>query len=143
MFSWCNFNKERNLPSDFHTNFPKFPAFSNMAGQFSLAIIQDCIAYVLQKQPPEVFQIKKDVLKNFAKFTGKYLCQSHFFSKLQACNFIKKEILAQVFSCEFCEMFKNTFFTEHLRTTVSVPREFSFFCSETKLLAFNILHKLW
>ena len=25
------------------------------------------------------------------------------------CNFIKKETLAQVFSCEFCEIFKNTF----------------------------------
>ena len=33
----------------------------------------------------------------------------------QACNFIKKEGLAQVFSCEFCEIFKNTFFIEHLR----------------------------
>ena len=30
----------------------------------------------------------------------------------QACNFIKKEILAQVFFCEFCEISKNTFFTE-------------------------------
>ena len=27
-----------------------------------------------------------------------------------ACNFIKKEALAQVFSCEFCEISKNTFF---------------------------------
>ena len=27
-----------------------------------------------------------------------------------ACNFIKKESLAQVFSCEFCEISKNTFF---------------------------------
>ena len=27
----------------------------------------------------------------------------------QGCNFIKKESLAQVFSCEFCEIFKNTF----------------------------------
>ena len=32
----------------------------------------------------------------------------------QACNFIKKETLAQVFSCEFCEISKNTFFTEPL-----------------------------
>ena len=29
-------------------------------------------------------------------------------------NFNKKETLAQVFSCEFCEISKNTFFTEHL-----------------------------
>ena len=31
-----------------------------------------------------------------------------------ACNFVKKETLAQVFSCEFYEISKNTFFTEHL-----------------------------
>ena len=34
-------------------------------------------------------------------------------------NFIKKQTLAQVFSCEFCEIYKNTFLTEHLRATVS------------------------
>ena len=32
-------------------------------------------------------------------------------------NFIKMETLAQMFSCKFCEIFKNTFFTEHLRKT--------------------------
>ena len=31
-----------------------------------------------------------------------------------AWNFIKKETLALVFSCEFCEIYKNTFFAEHL-----------------------------
>ena len=30
------------------------------------------------------------------------------------CNFIKKYTLAQVFSCEFYEISKNTFFPEHL-----------------------------
>ena len=30
---------------------------------------------------------------------------------------IKKETLAQVFSCEFCKIFKNTFFVKHLRIT--------------------------
>ena len=34
-------------------------------------------------------------------------------------SFLKKT-LAQVFSCKFCEIYKNTFFTEHLRTTASV-----------------------
>ena len=38
----------------------------------------------------------------------------------EACNFIKKETLAQVFSCEFCEISKNTFFIEHLWTAASV-----------------------
>ena len=37
----------------------------------------------------------------------------------QACNFIKKETMAQVFSCEFCEIFESTIFKEHLRATTS------------------------
>ena len=36
-----------------------------------------------------------------------------------ACNFIKKDIMAQVFSDEFCEISKNAFSTEHLQTTAS------------------------
>ena len=57
---------------------------------------------------PEVFY-KKGVPRNFAKFIGKHLCQSTFFNKVA-----KKEILAQVSSCEFCEISKNTIFTEHI-----------------------------
>ena len=45
------------------------------------------------------------------------LLKSHFC--IQACNFIKRETLAQVFSCEFYEIAKNTFFTEHLWMTAS------------------------
>ena len=30
------------------------------------------------------------------------------------------ETLAQVFSCEFCEISKNIFFTDHLMTTASI-----------------------
>ena len=41
----------------------------------------------------------------------------------EACNFIKKEALAQVFSCEFCQISKNTFFKEHLWATASTLRE--------------------
>ena len=37
-----------------------------------------------------------------------------------AYNFIKKEALARVLYYEFWEIFKNIFFTEHLRTTASV-----------------------
>ena len=53
---------------------------------------------------------KKGILRNFAKFTGKHLCQSVFFNKTaEASNFIQKETLAQLFSCEICEISKNTF----------------------------------
>ena len=39
--------------------------------------------------------------------------------KPQPATLFKKETLAQVFSCEFCEIPKNTFFTEHLWATAS------------------------
>ena len=47
-----------------------------------------------------------------------------FLIKLQpeTCKFIKKENLAQLFSCEFREISKNTLFTEHLWTTASVKK---------------------
>ena len=59
---------------------------------------------------PGVF-CKKGVLRNFAKFTGKHLCWSLFFNKvprLRPATLLKKA-LAQVFSCEFLEISKNTF----------------------------------
>ena len=70
---------------------------------------------------PDVF-CEKGVLRNFAKFTGKHLCQSLFINKVAggACNFIKKETLTQVFSCEFCEISKNTLFYRTPLVTASV-----------------------
>ena len=58
----------------------------------------------------EVF-CKKGVLRNFAKFTEKHLCQSLFFNKVAdwGLALLKKITLAQVFSCEFCQISKNTF----------------------------------
>ena len=45
---------------------------------------------------PEVF-CEKGVLRNFTKFTGKH----------------QKDTLAQVFSCDFCEISQNAFFTQN------------------------------
>ena len=58
--------------------------------------------------------MKKGALKNFAKFLGKHLCQGLFFNKVAG------------LSCEFCEISKNTFSTEHLWTTPSVSSSNSF-----------------
>ena len=66
--------------------------------------------------------VEKGVLRNFAKHTGKHLFQSLFFKKVAGgdCNFIKKETLVQVFSCEFCEISKNTFLTKTPPVAASV-----------------------
>ena len=64
---------------------------------------------------------KKALLKNFSIFTGKYLRWNIFLNKvatLQACNFIKRDSNTGV-SCEYFEIFKNTYFEKHLRTTAS------------------------
>ena len=54
---------------------------------------------------PEVFY-KKVVFKNFGKFTEKHLCQSLFFNKVAGLDLqlYLKKTLAQMFSCEFCEI---------------------------------------
>ena len=62
---------------------------------------------------PEVF-CKKDIRRNFAKFTGKHLCQDFFFNKVAgACNFIKKEALGQLFPVNFPKFLRTHFFTKH------------------------------
>ena len=54
---------------------------------------------------PEAF-FKKGISKDFAgKFTGKRLCYSLLFDKVAGVK-LGKEFLAQVFTCEFCEIFK-------------------------------------
>ena len=40
--------------------------------------------------------------------------------RTQVCNFIKKETLTQMFSCEFCEISESTFFTIHLPATACI-----------------------
>ena len=54
---------------------------------------------------------EKSFLKKFPKFIGKHVCQSLYFNK---------ETLAQVFSCEFCEISKSTIFHGTPLVAVSV-----------------------
>ena len=46
-----------------------------------------------------------------------YISEAATGNVLEASNFIKIETLAQVFSCESCEISKSTFFTEHVWAT--------------------------
>ena len=68
--------------------------------------------------------MKKGVLRNLKKFTGKHLCQGLLFNKVADLNLVKKETLAQVFSCEFFEILKTTFSTEHIWMTASISVNF-------------------
>ena len=75
----------------------------------------------IQKQPLEVFH-KKAILKKFVIFKGKHLSWGLFFIKvpsLQASNCFKKGASTQIFSYECWEIYKNTYFEEHLRMAAS------------------------
>ena len=69
---------------------------------------------------PIKVSFRRGVRKDFVKCSGKYLCQSLFFNKtagIRPSNLLKKEIVAKVFSYEFCKTFGDEIFSEHVWTT--------------------------
>ena len=80
---------------------------------------------------------KKGVLKNLAKFTGKELRWSLFFNKVSGlCNvFIKETQTRFLFSCEFCKILKNAFFSKHLRATASDNWKLPYFYLQSKVIS--------
>ena len=56
---------------------------------------------------------KKSVLRNFAKYTGKHLCQSLFFTLL------KRRLWYRRFPVNFSKFPRKPLLTEHLRVTTS------------------------
>ena len=58
---------------------------------------------------------KKGVLTNFAKFTGRYLCQT-----LGHATLFKKRLRHMPIPVNFANFFKNAYFVEHLRTAASM-----------------------
>ena len=64
----------------------------------------------------------KNVFLEISQNSQKKTCaRVSLFNKVQAssCNFIKKETLAQVLSCQFCKISKNTFSYRTLPVTAS------------------------
>ena len=71
---------------------------------------------MLRSSRPEVF-CKKGALKNFAKFTGKHLCQSLFFNKvvgLWPTTLFKKRLWHRCFSVKFLKFLRPRIFIENL-----------------------------
>ena len=72
--------------------------------------------HITRSSPPEV-SIKKGVFKNFAKFTGKHLCQSLFFNKIagrRPATSLKKRLWHRCFPENFVKFLRTPFLTEHL-----------------------------
>ena len=62
---------------------------------------------------------KSSLIKNFAIFTGKYLCWSPFLIKNFKTTLLRKTP-TEMFSFEHTQILKITYFEEHLRTAASI-----------------------
>ena len=66
--------------------------------------------------------MKSGVLKHLPNFIGKHLCWNLVVYKvavLRSATIFNKRPNTEVFSCEFCQIFMNMFYTENFRTNVS------------------------
>ena len=79
---------------------------------------------VIENDEPEAEAVarrcffKKGALKNFAKFTGKHLCQSLSFNKvvgLMPATLLKKSLWHRCFPVNFAKVLRAPFLKEHLR----------------------------
>ena len=62
--------------------------------------------------------LRKGILRNFSKFTGKHLCQDHFFNKvagLRHATLLKKSLWHSYFPVKFEKFIRTPFPKEHLR----------------------------
>ena len=74
------------------------------------------IFFLFRRSRPEVFY-KKNVLRNFAKFTGKHLRQSLYFNKVagRLPTLFKKWLWHRCFPVHFAKFLATPFFIEQLR----------------------------
>ena len=97
--------------------------FQSESTSYSCPNVKELLRH--RRSRPEVL-CKKGVFRKFVKFTGKHLYQRLFLNKvagLRPATLLKKESLAQVFSCEFFEISKNKQFWFYERSTYVRCRE--------------------
>ena len=103
-------------------------------------------SYKTRRSCPDVFY-KKDVLRNFAKFTEKHLCQSLFFNKvagLRPATLLKKRLCHRCFPVNFVKFLRTSFCIEYLwslllQNDILFHLLFSLI-ADFALYDFNVLH---
>ena len=113
-------------------NFINFEYFSVIEGipNNSLTGQQNFYYFSTNRSSHRRCSVKKVFLEISRNSQESTCARVSFLIKLQAAfNLIKKDTLVQVFSCEFYEISKNTFFTEHPWATASKQTLFPNFSS--------------
>ena len=123
----CNDNYKDTLR--FVRNFKNSPQFSILPLPTIKSIFYSNESNITISYPEAVTQrcsMKKVFLQNLQNWQENTCVKFSFFNKVAglwplACNFIKKETLAQMFSCKFCKICKNSFFSRTSLVAVSLP----------------------
>ena len=123
----CDFNKEITL---WHGCSPvnllhifRIPFYKNTSGGLVLYLgpcqisamnffLLFVVNYFCKKVPPRSSHLREGVLRNFAKFTGKHLCQSLFFNKvagLRPATLLKKRFWHRCFPVNFAKFIRTSF----------------------------------
>ena len=72
--------------------------------------MENCKAnHILDRSSHRRCSVRKDVLRNFAKLTGKHLCQGLFMSGPKAGIFIKNRLWHRCFPVKFAKFLRTTF----------------------------------
>ena len=136
MESLCNFIKKTLQHRCFHVNIAKVlttPVLKNVCERHSF-YSQSCFRFsvrnVIQKvQMPRILlsQIAFRTIYHNSTFWRSVILSTEATAEVFA------KTLAQVFSCDFCEISKNTFFTEHLWTAafVSMGKQITLVCNNS------------
>ena len=101
----------------------RFKSYSNRNSLLKNAFLLEAVVWrcSVKKMFLEILQNSQENTR--ARFSFLIKLQT----KAKACNFVKKETLAQVFSCEFCEISKNNFPYKTPLVTASALRLLGFF----------------
>ena len=100
---------------------------SNVLSFLFLVLIKGMWSWCKSWSSHQRCSTKNAVLKNFAVFFRKHLHWSVFLIKLKAFRpaTLSKWTPTQTFSCEYCKIFKGTYFEKYLWTAASVSQRFS------------------
>ena len=93
-----------------NSNMPKFFSFDMVLVKRSF-----CIIWTFRSSHQRC-SMKKSVLGNFPKFTGKHLCRVYFLIKLQArpANLLRRRLWHMCFPVNFEKFLRTPFYIEHL-----------------------------
>ena len=88
------------------------------------------LSVYFKKQPPKVFCFEKGVLRNFTKFTRKYLCQTLFFNKvagMRPATLLKKRLWHRCFRVNFAKFLRQPFLQNTFGRLLLYSRKISWF----------------